>query len=94
MQDAPRQNGCDKLTEVFNDADNFATGFRFNTGGKKTLTTTFGALISIMMYIILFLYGALQLQRLYEFNETVVTMSVKDSYYSMDDIFPTDVENM
>ena len=46
------------------------------------------------MYTILFLYGALQLQRLHGFDETVVTNSMKDSYYSMDDVFPVDIEDM
>ena len=40
------------------------------------------------------MYGSLQLQRLHEYEETVVTSSVKDSYYTEDNIFPDDVENM
>ena len=28
------------------------------------------------------------------FGETVVTTSVKDSHYTMDDVFPDDIENL
>ena len=40
------------------------------------------------------MYGSLQLQRLHAYEETVVTSSVKDSYYTEDDVFPDDIENM
>ena len=73
MQDAPKQKGCSKVQDSFRGLDYFATGFRFNTGGKKVLDTTFGAIISVLMCLILLMYGSMQLQRLIEFNETVVT---------------------
>ena len=46
------------------------------------------------MNIVLIMYGGLQLQRLIQFGETVVTSSVKDSYYTMDQVFPDDIENL
>ena len=46
------------------------------------------------MYTLLILYGGLQLTRLWKFGETVVTLSVKDSYYNMDNIFPDHIEDL
>ena len=73
MQDIPKRAGCNKLKDKFRGMDYFATGFRFNTGGKRVLDTTFGAVISVFMLLVLLLYGSMQLQRLMYFNETVVT---------------------
>ena len=73
MQDVSKQKGCSKVKDSFRGLDYFATGFRFNTGGKRVLDTTFGAIISVLMCLILLMYGSMQLQRLIEFNETVVT---------------------
>ena len=32
--------------------------------------------------------------RLWKFGETVVTFSIKDSYYSMEDVFPDDIDDL
>ena len=40
-----------------------------------------GAFLSILMLIILILYGTIQMQLLTVYGETVVTMSVRDSHY-------------
>ena len=47
-----------------------------------------GALFTIIVSLVLLFYGALQLQRLIVFGETVVTMSVKDSHWTADEVFP------
>ena len=80
---------------MFREVDIFGQSFQFNLpSGKKTLTTSFGAFATIFVVILLLLYGGLQLQRLIQFGETVVTSSVKYSYYTMDDVFPDDIENL
>ena len=46
------------------------------------------------MWAVLFLYCVLQLHRLIVFGETLITSSVKDSYYNMETVFPDDIEDM
>ena len=45
------------------------------------------------MWSVLFLYGGLQLHRLTVFGETLITSSVKDSYYTKETVFPDDIED-
>ena len=48
----------------------------------------------MLAYLLLLLYGGLQVIRLYQFGESVVTFSVKDSYYSMDHVFPDTIQDL
>ena len=45
------------------------------------------------MWAVLLLYGGLQLNRLIVYGETLITSSVKDSYYNMEIVFPDDIED-
>ena len=56
------------------------------------MSTYLGSSLSVVMLLILCFYGALQMSRLVMFGETVVTMSVRDSYYTPEEVFPYDVE--
>ena len=47
-----------------------------------------GTFFTVIVTLTLLCYGALQLQRLIVFGETVVTMSVRDSHFSTDEVFP------
>ena len=44
------------------------------------------------MALVLLFYGSLQMQRLAIYGETVVTMSVRDSFFSPEEVFPDDIE--
>ena len=44
------------------------------------------------MALVLIFYGSLQMQRLAIYEETVVTMSLRDSYFTPEDVFPDDIE--
>ena len=44
------------------------------------------------MALVLIFYGSLQMQRLAIYGETVVTMSLRDSYFTPEDVFPDDIE--
>ena len=47
-----------------------------------------------MMYCLLIFYGAMQMHRLIKFGETIVTTSVKDSHYDMEEVFPDDIVDL
>ena len=40
------------------------------------------------------MYGGIQLYRLKVFGETVITSSVKDSYYTQEEVFPDEIEDL
>ena len=40
------------------------------------------------------LYGSLQIMVLYQYGDTTVSMSYKDSYYSMDIQFPREIDDL
>ena len=83
------------IEKKFLDQDAFKTGFRFNLpDGKVALGTYLGSFTSISMLIVLIFYGILTMSRLISFNETVVTMSVIDSHFTPEDIFPYDIEDL
>ena len=89
------KKACHNSNGSFAKFDNFGQGFRWNLPGKKeTLGTPFGATISILMSCILIFYGILQMHRLIKFGETIVMTSVKDSYYTFNDEFPNDIEEL
>ena len=86
-----KKGNCDSLKEI----DKFGQGFRFHLpGDKERLSSAFGALLSLLMYTLLILYGGLQLASLWKFGQTVVTLSVKDEFYSANDVFPDHIENL
>ena len=77
------------------DQDGFASGFGFKLpGGNDRLPTYLGSFSSIAVLLILIFYGALQMSRLVSFCETVVTMSVRDSFFSPEEVYPYDVEDL
>ena len=83
------------IEKKFLDQDSFKTGFRFNLpDGKEALGTYLGSFTSISMLIVLIFYGILTMSRLISFNETVVMMSVIDSHFTPEDIFPYDIEDI
>ena len=83
------------IEKKFLDRDSFKTGFRFNLpDGKEALGTYLGSFTSISMLIVLIFYGILTISRLISFNETVVTMSVIDSHFTPEDVFPYDIEDI
>ena len=89
------KKACHNSNGSFAKFDSFGQGFRWNLpGGRETLGTSFGATISILMSCILIFYGILQMHRLIEFGETIVMTSVKDSYYTYQDEFPNDIEEL
>ena len=47
-----------------------------------------GSLFTIILALTLLFYGSLQMQRLVVFGETVVTMSIKDSFFTPENEFP------
>ena len=70
------------MQDKYEGLDEFGRSFRFNMpGGKRYFQTSFGATLSILMWIILISYAGLQLNRLRIYGETVITSSEKDSYY-------------
>ena len=86
---------CKDTNNSFSKCDSFGRGFHFNLpDGKDTLGTPLGAAISMLMYCILIFYGIMQMHRLMQFGETVVTSSVRDSYYQMEQNFPDDIKDL
>ena len=68
------------------DIDVFGEGFNFKLpAGKDTYKTLLGSSFTILIAVMLIFYGSIQMQRLVVFGETVVTMSVKDSFFTPDD---------
>ena len=77
-----KKNHGQNLDDKFKGLDSFSPGFNFKMpGGKDTQETHFGAILSIVLWITLIAYGYLQMARLLRYGETVVTMSVRESYF-------------
>ena len=65
------------------DLDWFGTGFNFKLPkGKDTYNSYLGSFFSLCLIITIFLYGTMQVMRLQLFEETIVTMSVKEDFFS------------
>ena len=70
------------LREKYEGCDKFGKSFGFNMpGGKRYFKTSFGATMTIILYILLISYALVQFHSFKSFNETVITSSEKDSYY-------------
>ena len=83
------------LQDKYEGLDEFGITFRFNMpGGKRTFQTSFGATISILMWIMLISYALLQFHRLHSFGETVITSSEKDSFYDFNTAFPDSIDDI
>ena len=54
------------------------------------MTTKIGAIFTFMLAILLLIYAGMQLKRLLIYGETVVTMSVRDSFFTPDKTFSTE----
>ena len=86
---------CSDSNSAFANLDRFGRSFKWNLPGKReTLGTPFGASITISMFCVLVFYGIMQMHRLIQFGETIVMSSVKDSYYTMHQAFPEDIEEL
>ena len=73
--------------------DTFGEAFNFKMpGGNDTYNTGLGAFFTLIVLVVLLFYGGLQMQRLAIYGETVVTMSVRDSYFTPEEIFPDEIE--
>ena len=70
--------------------DMFGRGFRFKLPGDKLLNGTItGAFLSIMLILTLSFYSITMLEQLILFGGTVVTQSVRDSYFEPTTLFPS-----
>ena len=79
------------IVEKLLDLDQFGTTFRFKLpASKDNFKTGLGSAFTILLTLLLIFYGSLQMQRLVKFEETVVTMSVRDSHYTPDDTITTE----
>ena len=94
MASSPKKGGFSLLRETFNKVDNFGGSFKFSTGGKSSLTTTSGALLTLFLWMVLITYMTLQYQAWHEFGATAETPSFKEFFYSQDERFPQDVDNL
>ena len=73
--------------------DTFGEAFNFKLpGGNDTYQTWLGAFFTFIVTVILIFYGGLQIQRLAIYGETVVTMSIRDSHFTPEEVFPQDME--
>ena len=73
--------------------DTFGEAFNFKMpGGEDTYKTGLGAFFTLIVLIVLIFYGGLQIQRLAIYGETVVTMSLRDSFFNPEEIFPDEIE--
>ena len=83
---------CPVIAEKVLKLDQFGYAFNFKLPqGRDTYNTGLGAAISILLLMIIVFYGALQMQRLVRFEETVpVTMSATEGYFSNDFVFSSD----
>ena len=67
------------------DLDSFGQGFNFMLpDGKDNHQSALGSFFSIILALIMILYGTLLMQRLIVFGETVVTMSIRTDFYTPD----------
>ena len=90
-----RSRNCKKLQEDYESFDRYGQSFRFKLpGGKLHYKTFSGATFTYLIWILIAIYGGLQLYRLKVFRETIVTSSVKDSYYTFEDVFPDEIEDL
>ena len=81
----PNNKKSYKLQNKVRQLDAFGQAFNFKLpGGNDTEKSMTGACLSILMLVILILYGSFQMQLLSVYGETVVTMSVRDSHYDSD----------
>ena len=65
--------------------DSFGEGFNFKLpDGKDNHQSMLGSVFSIILALIMILYGTLLMQRLVVFGETVVTMSIRTDFYTPD----------
>ena len=75
--------------------DKFGDGFHFKLpGNRDTHGTITGALLSILMVVTLSFYSITMLEQLILFGGTVVTQSVRDSYYKPSNLFPTEIPEL
>ena len=83
------------LREKYEGCDKFGKSFRFNMpGGKRNFVTSFGATMTILLYIMLISYALVQFYSFQTFNETVITSSEKEAYYDFNYAFPDDIDDL
>ena len=58
------------------------------------MSSYLGAFLSYLSLFVLVFYGSLQMYRMFGYGETVVTMSMRDSYFTPEDVYPYDVEDL
>ena len=87
------QSKANPISEKLLSFDTFGEAFNFKLpGGKDTYQTWLGTFFTLIVTLVLIFYGGLQIQRLAIYGETVVTMSVRDSNFSPEEVFPTEIE--
>ena len=77
--------------------DGFGGTFKFNLPGHKSetaLNTSSGAILTIFMWTLMILYGAVQLHSLYQFTGTNISTSFIEFFYTQDNRFPQEIENL
>ena len=63
-------------------------------GGKRNFVTSFGATMTILLYIMLIFYALVQFYSFQSFEETVITSSKKEAFYDFNYAFPDDIDDL
>ena len=70
----------------------FQTPFHFNLPtGSETFPTWEGFAFSVLLVIVLGVYGIVQMMTLLQYNNSIITVNEIDSYYEQDYIFDLDL---
>ena len=74
----------------FLSTDRFANQVTFtHSGGSLFYRTNLGAALSLCLYCMLLLYGMRQVNKIYQYNDTIIFESTSMSHYTYHDKFST-----
>ena len=86
-----------QLRKRFNSIDYFGEFFKFYLPGDdnaERLTTTSGAILTIIMWSLIVMYGSVQLHSLSQFGATDITTSFVEFFYDQDTLFPQEIDDL
>ena len=76
-----------KLIHLFKKFDAFGSGINFTVNGGEKFNTSFGALLTLFIYVLVTIYAQMKLNKLYYRHDTFHQTAMHEDVIKQDEIF-------
>ena len=76
-----------KLIHFFKKFDAFGSGINFTVNGGDKFNTSFGTLLTFLIYVLVTIYAQMKLSKLYYRHDTIHQTSMHEDVIKQDEIF-------